>query len=57
MQELLQHLSNQYQERAPQLVEEGRAISNATIQCALDIAETRACNINTSILIRRHAWL
>ena len=38
-------------------MDEGRIISSATIRCALVSADTAAREVNTSIMIRRHAWL
>ena len=32
-------------------------MSNATITCAADAADTAARSINTAVTIRRHAWL
>ena len=57
MQDLLQHLPEEYKKRGENVVNEGRYISNATIKCALDGVDTAARGINTSVMLRRHAWL
>ncbi|XP_078496414.1 uncharacterized protein LOC144752346 [Lissotriton helveticus] len=54
---LLQHLPDQYKEAAEMLIQEGKLISNASIKCALDVADTAARAINTSVRLRCQAWL
>ncbi|XP_078508453.1 uncharacterized protein LOC144768551 [Lissotriton helveticus] len=54
---LLQHLPDQYKEAGEMLIQEGKLISNASIKCALDVADTAARAINTSVMLRRQAWL
>ncbi|XP_078540261.1 uncharacterized protein LOC144825331 [Lissotriton helveticus] len=57
LEQLLQHLPDAYKEGAETLIQEGKLISNASIKCALDAADTAARAINTSVMLRRHAWL
>ncbi|XP_078502407.1 uncharacterized protein LOC144756448 [Lissotriton helveticus] len=57
LEQLLQHLPEAYKEGAEMLIQEGKLISNASIKCALDAADTAAKAINTSVMLRRHAWL
>ncbi|XP_078540262.1 uncharacterized protein LOC144825334 [Lissotriton helveticus] len=57
LEQLLQHLPDTYKEGAEMLIQEGKLISNASIKCALDAADTAARAINTSVMLRRHAWL
>ncbi|XP_078540274.1 uncharacterized protein LOC144825362 [Lissotriton helveticus] len=57
LEKLITHLPKEHQKRAYQLIQEGKIITNTSIKCALDAAETAARSINTSIMLRRHAWL
>ncbi|XP_078503202.1 uncharacterized protein LOC144761849 [Lissotriton helveticus] len=57
LEQLLQHLPYAYKEGAEMLIQEGKLISNASIKCELDAADTAARAINTSVMLRRHAWL
>ncbi|KAJ1169217.1 hypothetical protein NDU88_001123 [Pleurodeles waltl] len=57
MQHLIEHLPKDFQNRAKQVVEEGQTISNNQIRSSMDAADTAARTINTSVTIRRHAWL
>lgn len=57
MEKLLQFLSDEHKSKAQDLVHEGKLISNNSIRCALDAADTAARAINTSVLLRRDAWL
>ncbi|KAJ1208071.1 hypothetical protein NDU88_003461 [Pleurodeles waltl] len=57
MQHLIEHLPKDLQKRAKQVVEEGQNISNNQIRSSMDAADTAARTINTSVTIRRHAWL
>ncbi|KAJ1185206.1 hypothetical protein NDU88_002000 [Pleurodeles waltl] len=57
MQHLIEHLPKELQKRAKQVVEEGQNISNNQIRSSMDAADTAARTINTSVTIRRHAWL
>ncbi|KAJ1208994.1 hypothetical protein NDU88_004373 [Pleurodeles waltl] len=57
MQHLIEHLPKEMQKRAKQVVEEGQNISNNQIRSSMDAADTAARTINTSVTIRRHAWL
>ncbi|XP_078506924.1 uncharacterized protein LOC144767299 [Lissotriton helveticus] len=54
---LLQHLPEPFKAQANDLIQEGKFITNASIKCAPDTADTSARSINTSVLLRRHAWL
>lgn len=54
---LIQHLPDQYKEKAQDLIQEGKIITNASIKCALDAADTASRTFNTSVMLRRHAWL
>lgn len=54
---LLQHLPGQYKTKANDLIQEGKLITNTSIRCALDAADTAFRAINNSVLLRRHAWL
>ncbi|XP_078502558.1 uncharacterized protein LOC144758005 [Lissotriton helveticus] len=57
LEKFLQHLPDQYKAQADDPIQEGKRISNASIKCALDAADTASRAINTSVLLRRHAWL
>lgn len=57
LEKLMQHLPDEYKAKANDLIQEGKLISNTSIKCALDAADTAARAINTSVLLRRHAWL
>ncbi|KAJ1196529.1 hypothetical protein NDU88_000399 [Pleurodeles waltl] len=57
MQHFIEHLPQEFQKRAQQVVEEGQSISNNQIQSAMDAADTAARTVNTAVTIRRHAWL
>ncbi|XP_078526649.1 uncharacterized protein LOC144799283 [Lissotriton helveticus] len=57
LEKLITHLPKEHQKIADQLIQEGKIITNTSIKCALDAADTAARSINTSIMIRRHAWL
>ncbi|XP_078520384.1 uncharacterized protein LOC144785248 [Lissotriton helveticus] len=57
LEKLITHLPKEHQKKADQLLQEGKIITNASIKCALDAADTAARSINTSIMLRRHAWL
>ncbi|KAJ1212012.1 hypothetical protein NDU88_007358 [Pleurodeles waltl] len=57
MQLLIDHLPQEYQKRAQQIVEEGQTISNNQIRSSMDAADTAARTVNTAVTIRRHAWL
>lgn len=57
LQSLVQYLPQKHQDRANQLIQEGQLITNTSIRCALDAADTAARAVNTSVLLRRHAWL
>ncbi|XP_078541450.1 uncharacterized protein LOC144826855 [Lissotriton helveticus] len=57
LEKLITHLPKEHQKRADQLIQEGKIITNTSIKCALDAADTAARSINTSIMLRRHAWL
>lgn len=39
------------------MIQEGKLITNNSICCALDAADTASRAVNTSVLLRRHAWL
>ncbi|XP_078533227.1 uncharacterized protein LOC144819101 [Lissotriton helveticus] len=54
---LLRHLPDKYKDRAHKLIQEGKNITNTSIRCALDAADTASRAVNTSVLLRRHAWL
>ncbi|XP_078506763.1 uncharacterized protein LOC144766954 [Lissotriton helveticus] len=54
LEKLMTHLPKDHQQRADQLIQEGKIITNTSIKCSLDAADTAARSINTSI---RHAWL
>ncbi|XP_078502429.1 uncharacterized protein LOC144756499 [Lissotriton helveticus] len=57
LEKLITHLPKEHQKRADQQIQEGKIITNTSIKCALDAADTAARSINTSIMLRRHAWL
>ena len=57
MEDLLQHLPEQYRKRGVELVGEGNLISNATFRCALDAADTSVRVINSVIILCHLAWL
>ncbi|XP_078502523.1 uncharacterized protein LOC144757755 [Lissotriton helveticus] len=57
LEKLLTHLPKEHQKKADQLIQEGKIITNTSIKCALDAADTAARSINTSVMLRRHAWL
>ncbi|XP_078511993.1 uncharacterized protein LOC144771259 [Lissotriton helveticus] len=57
LEQLLQHLPDEFKEAAEMLIQEGKLISNAAIKCALDVADTAARAINSSVMLRRQAWL
>ncbi|XP_078522996.1 uncharacterized protein LOC144792004 [Lissotriton helveticus] len=57
LEQIVQHLPPKFQEGTRLLIEEGKLISNAAIKCALDAADTAARAINTSVMLRRQAWL
>ncbi|XP_078520391.1 uncharacterized protein LOC144785278 [Lissotriton helveticus] len=57
LESLMQHLPEPFKAQADDLIQEGKFITNASIKCALDAADTAARSINTSVLLRRHAWL
>lgn len=57
MEQLLQYLPEEHKAKAQELVQEGKLVSNSSIRCALDATDTVARETNTSILLRRHAWL
>ncbi|XP_078540272.1 uncharacterized protein LOC144825355 [Lissotriton helveticus] len=57
LEKLITHLPKEHQKKADQLIQEGKIITNTSIKCALDAADTAARSINTSIMLRRHAWL
>ncbi|XP_078533223.1 uncharacterized protein LOC144819088 [Lissotriton helveticus] len=53
----MQHLPVNIKTGPNELVQEGKTITNSSIRCALDAADTASRVINTSVLLRRHAWL
>ena len=57
MEDILQYLPDEQKERAAAILEEGRTVSNNTITCAADAADTAARSVNTAVTLRRHAWL
>ncbi|XP_078514255.1 uncharacterized protein LOC144773230 [Lissotriton helveticus] len=57
LEKLITHLPQEHQQRADQLIQEGKIITNTSIKCALDAANTAARSINTSVMLKRHAWL
>lgn len=57
LEKLMQHLPDKYRDQANDLIQEGKIISNASIKCALDAADTASRTVNTSVMLRRHAWL
>ncbi|XP_078535634.1 uncharacterized protein LOC144822021 [Lissotriton helveticus] len=57
LESLMRHLPDKYKDRANKLIQEGKNITNTSIRCALDAADTASRAVNTSVLLRRHAWL
>lgn len=57
MEQFIQFLPQEHKAKAQDLVREGQLISNNQIRCSLDAADTSARPVNTSVLLRRHAWL
>lgn len=53
----MQCLADEHKTKANDLIQEGKLITNTSIRCALDAADTAARTVNTSVLPRRHAWL
>ncbi|XP_078526618.1 uncharacterized protein LOC144799223 [Lissotriton helveticus] len=57
LESLMRHLPDKYKDRANELIQEGKNITNTTIRYALDAADTASGTVNTRVLLRRHAWL
>lgn len=57
LESLMQHLPEEHRTRANDLIQEGKLITNTSIRCTLDGADTASRAINTIVLLRRHAWL
>lgn len=57
VEKLIQFSPDEHKSKATDLIQEGKLISNTSIRCALDAADTAARAVNTSTLLRRHAWL
>ncbi|XP_078540004.1 uncharacterized protein LOC144824913 [Lissotriton helveticus] len=57
LEDIMQHLPDQFKDRDSELIQEGKIITNTSIRCALDAADTASRANNTSVLLRRHAWL